>query len=292
MMVQASSAAKDGGGWPPGFGQPLPRRVRLHRDVIYTLRLIGSGLLILSAFIILFGFVAAHHTSQLLAHGVHAQGTVHALTVIRGRGGPGYRVDYGFTDLAPPNPIEAVQSRRAFVSEAQFRSLFVGGAVDIVFLPLRPDISVLEINLLMALRDPWKPLKTATVMVGLVATAGTLPFVWSYWRERRLLRWGLHTAATVRAVRTENYGRYAITTARFEFPDATGITRQGLARKVGKASQQAIGFSFRSFAAGDTATALYDPVNPARADLYPLQLLTLAPEQLRVGSSSRVPSAS
>ncbi len=256
------------------------------------LRLIGSGLLILSAFTILFGFVAAHHTSQLLAHGVHAQGTVRALTVIRGRGGPGYRVDYGFTDPAPPNPIEAVQSRQAFVSEAQFRNLFVGGAVGVVFLPLRPDISVLEMNLVTASRDPWKPLKTATVMIGLVATAGALAFACFYWRERRLLRWGWHTAATVRAVRTENWGRYATTNARFEFPDATGITRQGVARKVGKASQQAVGSSTRSFAAGDTATALYDPVNPTRADLYPLRLLTLAPERLRVGSSSRALPAS
>ena len=251
--------------------------------------LIGSGLLILSAFTILFGFVAAHHTSELLAHGVHAQGTVRALTVLRGRGSPGYRVDYGFTDPAPPNPIEAVQSGRATVSEAQFRSLFVGGTVGVVFLPLRPDISVLEIKFVTASRDPWEPVKTATVMIGLVAMAGTLPFAWSYWRERRLLRWGWPTAATVRVVRTENWGRYATTNARFEFSDATGITRQGLARKVGKASQQAVGFSTRSFAAGDTATALYDPVNPARADLYPLRLLTLAPERLRVGSGSRAP---
>ena len=256
------------------------------------LRLIGSGLLILSAFTILFGFVAAHHTSQMLAHGVHAQGTVRALTVTRGRGSLGYRVDYGFTDPAPLNPIEAVQSGRAIVSEAQFRSLFVGGTLGIVFLPLRPDISVLEMSLVTASRDLWEPVKTATVMIGLVATAGALPFAWFYWRERRLLRWGWHTTATVRTVRVENWGQYAITNARFEFPDAAGIIRQGVARKVGKASQQAVGSSTRSFAAGDTATALYDPVNPTRADLYPLRLLTLAPEQLRVGSSSRALPAS
>ena len=292
MTVQVSSAVKDGGGRPPDFGQPLPRRVRLRRDVIYMLWLIGSGLLPLSGFTILFGFVAGYHSAQLSAHGVHAQGTVRALMTTHERGGTRYRVDYGFTDPAPPNPIEAIQSGWAGVSEAQFRSLFVGGSVDIVFLPLRPDISALESGLVTASRNPWKRLEMVAVAIGLIETAGALVFAWFYWRERRLLRWGRHTAATVRDVWTDKWGRSRITHARFEFPDSAGITRQGLAHNVGEASQQAAGSSTRSFAAGDTATALYDPVDPTHADLYPLLLLTLAPQQLRSRGSAFVPPAS
>jgi hypothetical protein len=200
------------------------RGIRL--DARYVLWLIIGGLLTLSAYITLIGFVTAHRTSLLLAHGALAQGAVRALTADEEKGGPRYRVDYGFTDPTPPDPIEAVQSGRAFVSEAQFRRLSVGGDVDVVFLPRRPDISMLEINLVVASRDPWKPLEVAAAAIGLVAMAGGFPFVWHYWRERRLLRWGRHTPATVTAVWTVNRGRYVITHARFEFQDSTGTTRQ------------------------------------------------------------------
>jgi hypothetical protein len=135
------------------------------------------------------------------------------------------------------------------VSEAQFRRLSVGGGVDVVFLLGRPDISMLEINLVAASRDPWEPLEVASATIALVAVAGGLAFVWYYWRERRFLRWGRHTAATVTAVWTVNRGRYVITQARFEFQDSAGITRQGLARHVGKVSQKIVGPATRSYAA-------------------------------------------
>ena len=77
-------------------------------------------------------------------------------------------------------------------------------------------------------------------------------------RRRRLRR--------VARARSLHRGRHVVTQARFELRDPTGVTRHGLARHVGKASQQAVGLPARSYAAGDIATALHDPVNPARAD--------------------------
>ena len=264
--------------WPPGFSQPLPRKVQLRQNVIYGLWFTSSGLLILLAFTVLLGFLVGHRMSQLSANGMHVQGTVLALRVIHGKGGPGYQVKYRFTDPAPPDPIEAIQSRLAFVSEAQFQNLRIGSPVEVVFLPRRPDISVLKMNLLAEAPDPWMPIKMAIVVITTFAMIGMFVFAWFYWRERRLLQRGQVTSAKVTYVWTEGRGRSAVTCACFEFADLAGNLRQGFARDVGKANQRAVGPSTRNFAVGDTATALYNPLNPFRADLYPLRLLLLAPD--------------
>jgi hypothetical protein len=88
MTVQANSIARDGRGWPPGID---------HLDWLRD---------------------GPSHVAAAGALRALAQGAVRALTVDEEKGGPRYRVDYGFTDPTPPDPIEAVQSGRAFVSEA------------------------------------------------------------------------------------------------------------------------------------------------------------------------------
>ena len=284
MTVQSSSGPVWGRNFPSGLEQSVPRRVRIRQDVFYTAWLIVAGFVAVVAFVTLPSFVAAHRASLLLDHGVVIHGTVRSLTVGRARRPPTYRVDYDFTDPLPPNSGERVQSGRGFVTDQQFLRLSVGSVVDVVFLPLRPDTSMLLTSLARPSDNTWQSLGIGAAAIAVFPVIGGMIMGWLYWRDRRLLRWGRCTTATVTSVLTipkqkmPNRGRFLMVKATFEFRDSTGKIRRVWISNVGRTTQKAVGASTRSFAAGDIATVLYDPTNPARADLYPLRVLALAPQ--------------
>ena len=194
MAARMNSDAAGGTGWSPprGLGQGVPRRVRLRAGVRHGLMGLLGGVLTVVAMIGLVAVLASHRTSLLLAHGVLGQGVVQALNESHGKG-DSYSVQYGFTVPRPPSPAEAVQVGHDVVSEPQFRRLVIGSPVSVLYLPQRPDISILHVAMIPA--PPGQPTHPLELLVDLVAllvplvTAGLL-FAVPYRRQRRLLEWG------------------------------------------------------------------------------------------------------
>jgi len=84
-------------------------------------------------------------TQRLSSEGAATRGIVTGLKITSAEDSPSYLLDYRFT--APKNGETTTFENRAFISQALYRKLEMGGAVDIVYARSDPSISSAQVEL-------------------------------------------------------------------------------------------------------------------------------------------------
>jgi hypothetical protein len=255
-------ADSSNGAWsvPPELEGAVPRRVRLS----------GMGITysILAAASIVAGVAIASHairdelrrdaesqslTSHMMIEGRETEGTVTRLYTGLGVHGAGY--DYSVDGRN--------YSRGAEIAPEHWRSLQVGSPLTILYLPSNPTESYPE-------SDP--PNSHTHWYMALPLAGMALFFMFSFafiqlsaiLPKRRLLAWGRPVRAVVTRYTKGSQGRSSGYFLYYEFSLADGSQCQG---KEFKGSQ---------LAESSAITVLYDPENPRRNTIYPMEMVKLA----------------
>jgi len=150
---------------------------------------------------------------------------------------------------------------RAKLPLKRWQSLRTGDSIDVRYLPTDPTYHVI-LEETREVMPAWLPF-----VVGLLMAAGGLGCMAAVRMQRRLLAEGRVARATVTKVtkrHTTHGGSYR--SVAFSFPTLSGAT------VAAKAST-----SHKSPDVGASVWVVYDPDNPKRSAMYPMQLVKLPP---------------
>jgi len=194
---------------------------------------------------------------------------LHPAVTGRGRADHGPEVDYSYEpkELAD-KPDHMIHSERV-ASPSEYRTLKIGGPVSLVYDPTHPEHSELGSTVDAHRLHKGRGDFPFALLFFLAIPAGIVSWMlWTYFREKRLLRWGTAARATVIAeVDYESRGRWSRII--YTFRDESGSTVRGEKAGLARANDPRPKFiQYRqSFLANPTA--VYDPRNSARNMLYP-----------------------
>jgi hypothetical protein len=191
---------------------------------------------------------------RLTTEGQETQATVTHLYTGMG----GYVVNYEYTVNG------RTFQRGAFIAEEQWRSLEVGSPLAIRYLPSNPNDAYPD----AAPPNSQNYSSIALPMAGMILFV-TLSFaigcLWDVVSERRLLARGRAVLGIVIRCKTGTRDRISGFYLNYDFSFPGGAPCQGK------------GFSGSQQAEGSPVTVLYDPNNPRRSALYPMETVRLVP---------------
>ncbi len=256
----------------------MPRRTGLPKAGAFILLAIAGAFFVVNLIIAAMFYTSAYKNAVLKDRGIVKTGTVTDKYGKRGRGA-GYYFNYSF-EISPDRAANSVKyygSNRVGVDE--FATFSVGSPVPVIYDPRDAWNSALNLNDQVHQRDPYSLANLVVAVSGLasvfILAAGTAYPLYRYGRDRRLLRYGTATAATITGKRTIWTGQRETTTLAYEFTGATG--ERGFGECKGLPTQSWPGTTHYLSSATLNPTVVYDPRDPRRNLLYPSQWAACLP---------------
>ncbi|GGF02817.1 hypothetical protein GCM10011611_05390 [Aliidongia dinghuensis] len=187
---------------------------------------------------------------------------------------------YSFSPRELAGAYQSSISSEALMSPGSCSVLHPGTIVPIIYDPLRPDRSVLNVGDPVGRMQPSEVLRQVEAAEEIIVSFFTLLVllvVIAYYRQKHLIKWGGAAEAAIvkeREYRTKN-GRFATVT--YQFLDETGNQVQGVRRhvpaKIADATQDFAGSQEYRARIIEKPLVLYDPRNSRRNRLYPFALV-------------------
>jgi hypothetical protein len=252
---------------------PPPRSVRMSGVWLSLVILIVVVFSIPVAVLTATAFGVAHEIKALEKRGIDVAGTVvdlHAAIEGHGRSNHGPLVDYTYEPKEyAGKPDHTIHTERV-ASQAEYPGLRIGGAVAVVYDPLNPERSELKSRVEgYSVGKDSAVVPPALLLMFVIPAVITAVVLWNYFGEKRLLRWGKATRATIIGEVEYQGRRGKMARVMYTFEDDQGATLQG--EKAGLATQddERPDFVEHRLRFLRNPTAVYDPRNSARNMLYP-----------------------
>jgi hypothetical protein len=254
---------------PAELGTTLPRRAKMAMGYIIGFTIILG--LSIPVMILLFAvyFSQFENIKHLQERGVKITGEVIDKRITPVKHGKVYHIDYQFNVQGDSNHD---QSGSGMVSDVIYGLIKIGYRVPVVYDPMRPDRSVLNIDNSLDHIDSFDTFRALFILVFIVTIPAAIAMIllwFSYRKEKRLVEWGTVASAEVlgeREVRSRN-GR--VSTLTYQFRDHSGNLIQSERKYVPTKDATDTYSTEERRCIFENLTVLYDPYDSASNILYP-----------------------
>jgi hypothetical protein len=261
-------------GWtvPIGLDPRTPRKVKMSSAYQAAMILVFIVFVFPAGTITVDSLLDLYKRSALQERGVAIDGKVVDLYITHHKGNL-YHLKYRFWPKERLISPESFVEDDAFISDNDYNALKVDDIVPIIYDPLNPERSELEVNDLSP-RD--RPLQYNIVVTFLAILAPILTFIVSfivfsigvYLKERKLLRWGKAAPAMIFDDRQHSTGG-GLPVVTYEFVDDTGTVVHGAQKYVPRRWDFRLRFTKYRSSIFNNPTVLFDPNNSTNNILYP-----------------------
>jgi hypothetical protein len=224
-------------------------------------------------------FGEEHELKMLANRGADISGTIVRLqppVTDRGRNNHGPLVDYNYepAELAG-KPDYIIRDERG-VASSEYEVLRTGRSISLVYDPKRPDQSQLKGRVeAYRLGKDWGAPPRSLLLVAVIPFGLVCLMLWQYLRERRLLRWGRVTKATIIGeVEYENHGKWS--RVLYSFENESGETVRGKKGGLARSDDPRPNFIQHRERCLANPIVFYNTRNSAQNMLYPGSAAKLA----------------
>lgn len=259
-----------------GTTAAVPRNVAMASSFQLSLVLSAVGFAQIVVVPSVLAYINLHQDIELSLRGMPATAEVVEMSVDSGgRAGPTYHVEYKYR-LADDGGRDLTST--AAISPSDYSGLRIGSTIPIVYDPLAPDNSAVDIDNTLAKGDIPRDAQYFLGGIGIILLAWLLGVALAMRRYRaakRLLQWGQAAPARILAERRGLGGIARTSTVTYEFRDNLGQLRQGIRKNVlVEGARRGLLLAPRAeiFA---NPTVFFDPQDACRNILYPTDWVRL-----------------